>query len=87
MRALTCAVLVLFLGIAHAETPDAGDPVEKAAAKSSLTTECVCINGPLAEEIAKLRTEIRLLKAAKLVNEGIECRKNKKRELKNSAKE
>jgi hypothetical protein len=70
--------LVLFLSTAHAEPKDAGDPIEKAAATSSLTTDCVCINGPLAEEIAKLRTQIRLLNAAKLVNEGIECAKKRK---------
>lgn len=76
MRWLVC--LALLLGTAHAEPQDAGDPIEKAAAHSSLTTDCVCINGPLAEEIAKLRREITILRMSREVNVGIECAKKRR---------
>jgi hypothetical protein len=48
--------------------------IERAAADpSTIVQSCTCVEGPLASEIEKLRTQIRLLKAAALVNKGIQC--------------
>ena len=57
--------------------------IERAAADpSTIVQSCTCVEGPLASEIEKLRTQIRLLKAAAKVNTGIQCaaaRREKKR--------
>jgi len=53
--------------------------IERAAADpSTIVQSCTCVEGPLASEIEKLRTQIRLLKAAALVNKGIQCAAQRK---------
>lgn len=54
--------------------PAAHDAVERAAADPATSVQfCTCVEGPLAAEIEKLRTQVRLLKAEARVNQGMQC--------------
>lgn len=56
------------------------DTVERAAADPATAVQsCTCVEGPLALEIEKLRTQIRLLRAEAKVNRGIQCAVEKRK--------
>ena len=78
---LLAALLLCVVTLLEAFGEEKG--VERAAADpSTIVKSCTCVEGPLASEIEKLRTQIRLLKAAAKVNTGIQCaaaRREKKR--------
>ena len=74
MRAVvTLCLCAMLVSIALGAPTDMGAIERAAADPSTIVQSCTCVEGPLASEIEKLRTQIRLLKAAAQVNKGIQC--------------
>jgi len=60
-------IMAMLVQLAFGAEPDMG------------TQSCVCIEGKAADEIERLRTQIRLLKAEAMVNSGIRCKTTKEK--------
>ena len=74
---VAACVSAMLAEIASGAPPDA---LERAASDPDSSVRiCTCVEGPLAAEIEKLRTQVRLLRAEKKVNGGIECAAKRKR--------
>lgn len=75
---VSCLVAMI-AELAFGAPPDMSDPIARAALSPDTSIKiCTCVEGPLADEIEKLRTQVRLLKAEARVNKGIECAKQRR---------